>query len=157
MFECFSDSRKVSLWKVSCSFYPSSSVKRLLSIRNINVNVKDDEYGWTPLHDSAWKDNVEINRLLLQNGADVNAKTARSNWTPLHFASDCDNFEIAQLLLQNGADVNARSKNGSSPLHVAIEESNLHVDIVKLLLEKVLEKGADVNARKNRETPLCLA
>jgi hypothetical protein len=27
-----------------------SSVKRLLSIRNINVNVKDDELGWTPLH-----------------------------------------------------------------------------------------------------------
>ena len=70
-----------------------------------------------------------------------------------HFASDCDNFEIAQLLLQNGADVNAISKNGSSPLHVAIEESNLHVDIVKLLLEN----GADVHARKNGETPLCLA
>jgi ankyrin repeat protein len=131
----------------------TSSVKRLLSIRNINVNVKDDEYGWTPLHDAARKDNVEITRLLLQNGADVNAKTVRSNRTPLHFASDCGNFEIAQLLLQKGADVNAISKNGSSPLHLAIEESNLHVDIVKLLLEK----GADVNARKSGETPLCLA
>jgi hypothetical protein len=28
----------------------TTSVKRLLSIRNINVNVKDDEYGETPLH-----------------------------------------------------------------------------------------------------------
>ena len=28
----------------------TSSVKRLLSIHNINVNVKDDELGWTPLH-----------------------------------------------------------------------------------------------------------
>jgi ankyrin repeat protein len=44
-------------------------------IRNINVNVKDDEYGWTPLHYAALNGHIEIARLLLQNGADVNAKT----------------------------------------------------------------------------------
>jgi ankyrin repeat protein len=88
----------------------TSSVKRLLSIRNINVNVKDD-----------WR-----------------------GYTPLHYAAANGHIEITRLLLQNGADVNARSNNGSSPLHVAIEESNLHVDIVKILLR---EKRAD-NARK---------
>jgi ankyrin repeat protein len=46
-----------------------------LSIRNINVNVKDDVYGSTPLHYAAYNGHVEIARLLLQNGADVNAKT----------------------------------------------------------------------------------
>ena len=42
----------------------TSSVKRLLSILNINLNVKDDVYGWTPLREAVEYGHVEIACLL---------------------------------------------------------------------------------------------
>jgi hypothetical protein len=42
----------------------TTSVKRFLSIRNINVNMKDDMFGATPLHAAAANGHVEISRLL---------------------------------------------------------------------------------------------
>ena len=88
----------------------TSSVKRLLSIRNINVNVKDVS-GGTPLHCAALYGHVEIARLLLQNGADVNAKD-NFGWTPLHFAAKYDHIDILHLLVENGADLEAQDDDG---------------------------------------------
>jgi hypothetical protein len=42
----------------------TTSVNRLLSIRNINVNMKDDMFGATALHNAAANGHVEISRLL---------------------------------------------------------------------------------------------
>jgi hypothetical protein len=116
----------------------TTSVKRLLSIRNINVNVKDDVYGATALHDAAINGHVEIVRLLLQNGAEVNAKDKIGN-TPLHWAASEGHVDILHLLVENGANLEAQDVDGERVLHRAAYNGNLpfiqelisryHVDI----------------------------
>jgi ankyrin repeat protein len=121
----------------------TSSVKRLLSIRNINVNVKDDVYGWTPLHEAAWKGHVEIIRLLLQNGAEVNAKN-NYGYTPLHYAACNGHIDILHLLVENGVDLEAQRNYGSRALHKAARYGHL-----PFIQELISRYHVDINARDN--------
>ena len=125
-----------------CAIYGfTTSVKRLLSIRNINVNVKDAN-GWTPLHCAAYNGHVEIAQQLIQSGAEVNAKDCNGA-TPLHNAASRHTFEIVKLLIRNGANVKMKTNTGWTPLHVV--SHNGDVDIFHLLVEN----GADLEAQNN--------
>jgi hypothetical protein len=116
----------------------TTSVKRLLSIRNINVNMKDDWRGYTPLHWAAMIGHVEISRLLLQNGAEVNAKDSDGK-SPFHWAAIFGHVDILHLLVENGADLETQDNYGWRVLHTTslygylpfIQElmSRYHVDI----------------------------
>jgi hypothetical protein len=120
----------------------TTSVKRLLSIRNINVNVKDvNEY--TPLHNAATNGHIEIARLLLQNGADVNVKD-RWDRTPLHWAAEQDNVDILHLLVENGVDLEAQDDDGERALHYAAYSGHL------LFVQELISRyHVDINARRN--------
>jgi len=120
----------------------TTSVKRLLSIRNINVNVKD-VYGWTPLHCAAANGHVEITRLLLQNGADVNAKGDYGR-TPLHWAAMNGHVNILHLLVENGANLEAQNNTGHRALHGAANYG--HLPIIQELISRY---HVDINARRN--------
>jgi len=62
---------------------------------------------------------------------------------PLHGAASCGNVLEARRLLESGlADVNEHGNMGRTPLHYAA--NNHHKEVVELLIEK----GADVNARE---------
>jgi hypothetical protein len=126
----------------------TTSVKRLLSIRNINVNLKDWS-GSTPLHYAAENGHVEIARLLLQNGAEVNVKNNRGN-TPLHCAAYHGHIDILHLLVENGADLEAQDNYGSRALHRAAY--NGHLPFIQELISRY---HVDINARMNNgETAL---
>jgi hypothetical protein len=128
----------------------TTSVKRLLSIRNINVNVKDVS-GSTPLHWAAYNGHIEIVRLLLQNGADVNAK---SNYgSTLHWAASHGNVDILHLLVENGADLEAQSNDGERALHSAAYHRHL-----PFIQELISRYHVDINARMNNgSTALAVA
>ena len=129
----------------------TTCVKRLLSIRNINVNVKD-VYGWTPLHCAARNGHVEIVRLLLQNGAEVNAK-GNGGYTPLHFAAICGQVDILHLLVENGANLEAQDNYGYRVLHWAAYYG--HLPIIQELISRY---HLDINARrKDGRTALRIA
>jgi ankyrin repeat protein len=121
----------------------TTSVKRLLSIRNINVNVKDDEYGGTPLHHAAYNGHIEIARLLLQNGAEVNVKS-NVGYTPLHWAAIHGHVEILHLLVENGADLEAQCNGGWRVLHCAARYGHL-----PFIQELISRYHVDINARDN--------
>ena len=121
----------------------TTSIKRLLSIRNINVNVKNDWSGFTPLHNAARNCHVKIIRLLLQNGAEVNAKSNRG-YTPHHFAASLGSVDILHLLVENGADLEAQANNGWRALHTAASNGNL-----RTIKELVSRYHVDINAREN--------
>jgi hypothetical protein len=121
----------------------TTSVIRLLSIRNINVNVKDDENGSTPLHRAAANGHIEISRLLLQNGADVNVKDDGGN-TPLHWAAEEDNIDVLHLLVENGADLEAQNNEGWRALHSAADQGHL-----PFIQELISRYHVDINARRN--------
>jgi flagellar biosynthesis GTPase FlhF len=117
-----------------------------------NVNAKDDEYGWTPLHCACGYNGREsIVSLLLKNGPDVNAKS-NYGWTPLHYASIYGYESTVSLLLENGADVNAKDNGGETPLHKACY--NGHENIVSLLLKN---GAVPTITNENGKTPLQIA
>jgi hypothetical protein len=129
----------------------TTSVKRLLSIRNINVNLKDIS-GDTPLHDAAYYGHIEITRLLLQNGAYVNVRN-NHGWTPLHYAAFQGHVDILHFLVENGADLEAQNDHGWSALHDAAYYGHL-----PFIQELISRYHVDINARVNNgDTALTFA
>jgi hypothetical protein len=130
----------------------TTSVKRLLSIRNINVNVKDDWRGYTPLHCAAENGHVEIARLLLENGAEVNVRNEHGS-SPLHSSAYHGHVDILHLLVENGADLEAQDVDGERALHWAVLHGNL-----PFIQELISRYHVDINARrKDGRTALSLA
>ena len=122
----------------------------------------EGDMGKKPLHQvsggeyGSQEDGVRVAQLLLEHGADVNARR-NDQWTPLHTASYFGNVEIVHLLLDNGADpeANAEGDMGEKPLHkVSGGEYRSQEDGVRVT-QLLLERGADVNTRRNdQQTPL---
>ena len=120
----------------------TSGVERLLSIRNINVNVKS-VHGATPLHYAASNGHIEIVRLLLQNGAEVNVRSI-NGYTPLHSAAFYGYVDILHLLVEKGADLEAQDLNGQRALHYSAWHGHL-----PFIQELVSRYHVDINAREN--------
>jgi len=76
-------------------------------------------------------------------------------WTALHLAAFMGHRQAAEALLEMGADLSALSKNqmANQPLHAALAGKT-----DRELVQMLLERGADVNARgASGVTPLHLA
>jgi ankyrin repeat protein len=82
-----------------------------------DINAGDD-FGKTPVHRAAVKNNIEIITYLIERGADINKPDA-SGITPLMRAADNENIEVATLLLSKGADINAADSEGKTALKLA--------------------------------------
>jgi hypothetical protein len=100
-----------------------------------------DGHGNTPLHWSAFKNEVECVQLLLRFKANPNARASPSGWTPLHDAAYSDSVEAVSLLLDAGANVDARANSGATPLCFAAQED------ASKAARLLLERGADLTAR----------
>ena len=79
---------------------------------------------------------------------------SRDGFTPLQLACFFGHEEMVGYLLAEGGDIHAVSQNAMSiqPIHAAAANGNLNI------LQTLLEKGADVNARQSDDyTPLAQA
>lgn len=84
------------------------------------VNVNElDQYGFTPLIESAIVDNIDIAKQLLAHGADVNAQDMTGN-IPLHWAAENNNLKLTELLLSCRANPNAYNLAGQPVLVMPI-------------------------------------
>lgn len=70
-----------------------------------------DEYGFTPLIETAIMDNAGMAQLLLAQGAEADLKDMTGS-TALHWAAENNNIALARLLLEQGADPNAWNLSG---------------------------------------------
>ncbi|OAF67382.1 hypothetical protein A3Q56_04894, partial [Intoshia linei] len=76
------------------------------------VNVKDHN-GWTPLHEAANFDYVEIAKYLIEKGADVDIMGGNGCITPLHDACAAGSIKTVNLLIMKGASLKILSEGGT--------------------------------------------
>jgi ankyrin repeat protein len=91
-------------------------------------------------------------KLLIESGADVNARMLGSlDWTPVGEAARFGLVNTLNRLLDHGASINSRTRNGATPLHLAVDYKNFQA------AETLVNRGADVNAlTEEGVTPLQL-
>jgi ankyrin repeat protein len=140
-------------------------VTRTLVERNADINVQRDN-GQTPLHqgmigiyDNVHQRYFDVIRYFLEQGADVDAQDCYSS-TPLHLASYEGSIKAMKILPGYGANVHVRNNDGQTPLHEALgrKMGYFRTALQPLLVQLLLEHGADVNALDNHYwTPLHLA
>lgn len=117
----------------------------------------------SPLLYAARDGRLDIAQMLLAAGADVNQVEA-NKITPLQMAIENDHVELAKFLLDHGADINAADYWGRAPLWLAVEMRNLDTDksgqngvdraSVLTLIQTLLDRGANVNARTTEYPPI---
>lgn len=94
------------------------SLKQVLQNNPVDLSQRD-EYGFTPLTESAIVNNIEIAQLLLDTGANPN-DTDQTGGTAIYWAVENNNLELCKLLLKHGADPNHTSHSNEAPLVKAI-------------------------------------
>ena len=96
-----------------------------------NVNAQES-WGQTPLMLAVSKGHVEVMVALLRYGCDPWITEHKSGYRALHIAAHRDILALLTLL-DDGANPNDCTKDGTTPLDIAID--NNCIDAVKILLE----------------------
>ena len=120
--------------------------------------------GMTALLFAARQGYADVATALLDAGVDVNQQKGGDHVSALLTATINGHFDLATLLLEKGADPNLLAENGVGPLYAAINlmwapragypQPRAHLNQRTGYLEymkKLLEKGADPNARVNKK------
>ena len=99
----------------------AKEVERLLQVKDIDVNVRD-ENGWSPLYWACLKKDLRIVILLLAvPNIDVNRRCPSDGTTPLHVACKSESGIVEQLLRNEHINVNLLTTKGLTALYVACE------------------------------------
>jgi ankyrin len=120
--------------------------------------------GMTPLMYASRDGRVDISQMLLDAGADINGRDA-NDITPLIAAITNNHPDVARFLIERGADIKAVDWYGRTPLWAAVETRNMDKDNASFensidrppfleLIQVLLDKGADPNARTKEVPPV---
>ena len=134
--------------------------------RGFNYNELIGKHGGlAALHFAARQGALPTIEALLKGGANVNQRGAGDQTTPVLVAAINGHFDAVNYLLDHGADPNLASIGGVTPLYAVINvqwqprsfypqpRAYLQQKTGYLeLMTKLLDKGADPNARTNRNT-----
>jgi uncharacterized protein len=134
--------------------------------RPFNYNELIDKHGGlAALHFAARQGAMATAEALLKGGANINQRAAGDRTTPIVVAAINGHFDLVSYLLDQGADPNLASIGGVTPLYAVVnvqwqarsfypqpraylQQKTAYLDLMK----KLLDKGADPNARTNRNT-----
>ncbi len=109
--------------------------------------------------------NWTLVKKLVKRGADLQAKD-KDGWTVLHYAAEKGHLDTVKWLVEKGAKLQAKDNHGETALdwtsnnevkkwlreHVAINNDNMFKaahDQNWTLVKKLVEKGADLQAKDN--------
>ncbi|EAM0610695.1 ankyrin repeat domain-containing protein [Campylobacter jejuni] len=91
---------------------PNSQIIQYLVNRGAKFEVHEDDFGWTPMHFWARRNNYELLELAIKGGANVDMQTFSklrkcNNETLLFEAvSEPETYKVTKLLIELGANVN---------------------------------------------------
>ena len=102
-----------------------------------------------PLGRQAHQGNAAMVTWLLENGADPALRDATGD-TALHIAANLGKVDVIPILVAGKADIEATDSRGNTPLHRSVMPGDLGATW------KLLELGANPNARSEDGTPLSL-
>ncbi|RUK34026.1 ankyrin repeat domain-containing protein, partial [Campylobacter coli] len=91
---------------------PNSQIIKYLVNRGAKFEVHEDDFGWTPMHFWARRNNYELLELAIKGGANVDMQTlldpkSEYNETLLFEAvKEAETYRVTQLLIELGANVN---------------------------------------------------
>jgi ankyrin repeat protein len=107
---------------------------KILIQHGLNIDAKDNN-GVTALHWAIGKDKTPLAKFLIEKGANVNlsieSMKGLEGITPLHLAAGHGNLELVKLILSKGANPSVKSKDGKTPLDLALE--NNHSEVCAIL------------------------
>jgi ankyrin len=121
--------------------------------------------GLSPLQYAARDGRLDIVKILLASGAGINQVEA-NGITPLITAITNNHPDVATYLVEQGADLKPSDWYGRTALFAAVETRNMDVDnappfengITRApylpLIQLLIDKGADVNARTKEQLPI---
>ncbi|CAM9697249.1 unnamed protein product [Scytosiphon promiscuus] len=129
-------------------------VKALLAA-GANVAFRFEDVDVSSLHIAAHLGRVNILSVLIEHGVDVDSMNYCGGISALHSATAANQVRAIDALVDGGATVSIRKADGTTPLHLAANQTNR--ETVLALLKR--GSGADVNSRLSTtgETPLHLA
>ena len=120
--------------------------------------------GLTPLHHAVRQGNIDAALALLDGGADINDTSLVDHTTPLVMALINGQFDVAMRLIERGANPNIATVDGMTPLYAALNTQwaprsrypqpqaiQTQKTTYLELMDSLLERGADVNARIKRQ------
>jgi ankyrin repeat protein len=124
------------IWAIS---YGQTQIAETLLSRGAQVEVRDDELGFTPLMWAAYCGYEDIVTLLITS-ASLEA-LSDSGMTPLMLAVIEQHDAIVKLLIHRGANVECKDESGMPALCVAAKKGNCNV------VQALIDGGADLEAR----------
>ncbi len=94
-------------------------INKIINKQNVN---NFDEYGRGPIHYAVICDNLELTNLFISMGCSLHMMD-RNAFTPIFYKTKP---EITDALLKANAPINIVSKNGTTPLHEACKNNDVH-------------------------------
>lgn len=105
---------------IACNLQEIEIVKHLLKESNINLNIQDKEYEFTPLHYSINLNNTEQIKLLLNGGANPNIQDKYGN-SIIHYCIIEKNVNAFSEIIKYNVNVNTWNIYGKIPLHLVFD------------------------------------
>ena len=137
----------------ACNTSNSEMVDYLLTKKNINININEQDFdGNTPLIIASTDREDDITQMLLENAnIDVNIQNKKGyTCLMLYCDNEDENEDIIDLILDKNVNINLKNEDGNTALLIACE--NGCSDIVEKLLDI---DEIDINASNNKgNTPL---
>ncbi|WP_420535772.1 ankyrin repeat domain-containing protein [Brachyspira intermedia] len=96
-------------------------------IDKVNINVQDEEKGYTPLMNAIRGRKIETMDYLIKNGIDVNKKDITGRTALIQYSLAYQSQNIVKFLIENGADVNAQDNEGITTLMFAVKDYNIEI------------------------------
>lgn len=114
-----------TIWYLSRRNLPLELIRMLETCKD--VDIRDPDFGLTPLHYACKENNWEIFNILLKHGASEKSEIEEDGRQPLHLAAQYGTKEMCLELLAVGADYYAKDKYACTPLDLAIQSKNYPV------------------------------